>query len=205
MMYKRHVLLIALLLLSGYAFSQAQWGLKAGPGFADMVSRSGHAKESTLLIASFSAGAFADVPLSGAFFLEPQLQLEGKGGKNRLDEGHTRLLYLVLPVDIGYKLRLKKGAVLLGAGPYAGYGLHGRSDATDMNGNELGHSDPFSGIGGLRRLDAGAHVQAAYVIDGHWRAGLQASLGIADLERESQEDRASVHNTAFVLYLGYEF
>ncbi|HEY1166343.1 MAG TPA: outer membrane beta-barrel protein [Chitinophaga sp.] len=88
------------------------------------------------------AGLAADVKLTRNFYLQPQLLVTAKGSKTQIRDvmdpaigsvynasSKIQLLYLELPLNVVCKFRLGPGKLLAGAGPYAAYGVGGKSTA----------------------------------------------------------------------------
>lgn len=195
------------------------FGIKAGPSFSSITSKSEGDKNTSDMLVGIEGGVYANIPIAPQFYIQPSLMYEGKGGKetasgNGTDaEVKTRLNYLTLPIDFLFKPEMPNGsgAWIVGVGPYLGYGISGKSKLSG-NAGETGVStsfDPFKeGLIGdeaaLKRFDAGANVQLGYEMANGFNIGLNANLGLINIAKEGDSDN-STRNTNFGVTLGYTF
>lgn len=175
----------------------ARFGIKAGLNLANekiqgtVFSRKGNT------IASFHGGFVLDAPLSGRFYVQPQLLLTGKGSQDGLI---YRPWYVELPVNLAYKHPVSEQVKIYGAlGPGIGLGVFGTVNDPDNN---------FD-----RNLKFGETTDADYKtvdITGGFELGAevndQIALGIgyrwsfADVTRGSAKVTHKVVNFSFVYF-----
>lgn len=161
----------------------------------------------------FSAGADVAIPLGGGAYLQPGVDFTQKGTET---EGgiKTTLNYIDIPVNFVYKPILGTGNLVLGFGPYVGFGVGGK--VTNPNGTSTGveYRDEFDrAVPGttlqLRKSDAGANFLAGYEFANNLSVNLKAQLGLKDINpdmsNEGTNNQTRYRNTGFGLSLGYRF
>lgn len=204
--------IIILLSAVSNAGAQINFGVKAGPDFSSITTKTtgtaGSRVTSNGLI-GLEAGIYAEIQAASQLVIQPALMYEGKGGKYNLSGGYMqtqRLNYLTLPIDVLYKPEMPNGtgAWYLGAGPYLAYGISGK-----ISDNQTGSGavDPFKDYGNgaqLNRFDAGAHVQLGYEMSTGLNMGLDAMLGLVNISSHGNINNTA-HNTSFALTIGYTF
>src|SRR5688572_28966804 len=71
----------------------------------------------------FNGGVNVEFPLSNGFYLQPGVEYRQKGSE--LSNGNKLTLsYIDIPVNFIYKPTLGAGTMLLGFGPYVGFGVN---------------------------------------------------------------------------------
>ncbi len=152
MIKKRFLLLAALAMFFqiGAAVGQTTFGAKAGLNLSNLSIED--ADDSNLL-PGFHAGLFANLPLGGAFSVQPELVYTQKGSKWESGVGDSEvklnLGYLELPVNLVYNLAPDFDFQL---GPYIGYLLSSKLDSDfdiDLDKDQFNPLD-FGLQGGLR-------------------------------------------------------
>ncbi len=134
------ICLLAIVLLSGtMAFGQTtvntgmRFGILGGVNFQNLNgdNSNGDKLENNMLI-GFHAGVNVLIPIAPEFYFQPGLLFSTKGATNE-DEvlgttftTTTNLSYIELPLNFVYRGALGNGFVLVGFGPYAGYGVGGK-------------------------------------------------------------------------------
>lgn len=193
---------------AGAVFSKPSTELSTGvPGLSfDIKSRTG-----------FSAGLIADIPLGeGGFRFMPELYYVGKGvianasidllGQQIKAESKTNISYIDLPINFAYAIELGGNRLMVGAGPYAGFGLSGKTIATTTaNGvsqEEEENIEFGNGSGQFDRMDFGANFMAAYILNNGLMLKVNYSLGLVNLSNDPDTD---YKNRFFGVSLGYFF
>lgn len=200
--------------------STTTFGIKVGPSFSSMTSKTDGDKETSDMMVGIEGGVYANLPIAPQFYIQPSLMYEGKGGKENYSPTEDvnadikiRLHYLTLPIDFLFKPEMPNGsgAWIIGVGPYFGYGISGKAKVSGNIGNANGSQsyDPFkeSFMGGdadLKRFDAGANVQLGYEMANGFNIGLNANLGLVNIANNGDSDN-SARNTNFGVTLGYTF
>ncbi|HEY8387296.1 MAG TPA: outer membrane beta-barrel protein, partial [Parasegetibacter sp.] len=131
-----------------------------------------------------------------------------KGAKTEGD-AVVNLSYVEIPVNFLYKPMLGAGNMLLGFGPYVGFGIGGKIKPESGNdidiefGNSIDPLDPPT----FRRMDAGANLLAGYEFSNKFSFQINAQLGLVNIAPEvnGSSSQASIKNTGFGLSLGYRF
>jgi hypothetical protein len=193
---------------AGAVFSKPSTELSTGiPGLSfDTKSRT-----------SFFAGAIADIPLGeGGFRFIPELYYVDKGlkanasvdllGQKITAESKTNISYIDLPINFAYAIELGNNRLMVGAGPYAGFGLNGKTVSTiTANGVSEKQDEKVefgNGSGQIDRFDFGANFMAAYVLNNGLMLKVNYSLGLLNLSNDPDTD---YKNRFFGVSLGYFF
>jgi hypothetical protein len=153
----------------------------------------------------WQAGVAADIPLTGRFYLQPQLLVSAKGSRSEAHDldstvywesavsGKHHMMYLELPLNVLYKHPLGAGKLVVGAGPYIAYGLGGKSNMAITNrisGNiersEIkirfkNKTSPGSGYDYYKPLDAGLNFVAGYELGNGLCFNVNYSLGLTNI------------------------
>ncbi|MEZ4771586.1 MAG: porin family protein [Bacteroidia bacterium] len=176
--------------------------------------------ESTLendLIVGFHAGINVQIPIAPEFYFQPGLLFSTKGAKstNALLTSTYHLSYLELPLNLVYKGLLGSGYVMVGFGPYVGYGIGGKVkteggpitlDTPVKFQNVVEVTDPLTVVY-FKPLDVGGNVFAGYELANGIFFQLNTQLGMIKINPEDNRitgsDKTSVKNTGFGLSLGY--
>lgn len=134
-MRKPYIILLALFVFSLCHISvlQAQIGVRAGFNFSTMTGHNVVNSDLNVdLLTGLHAGVLYDVKLSDYFFIQPGLLFSSKGFTEKGTPGPDNYkfkktgYYAEVPINIIYRPSLGKSHLLLGAGPYFGYGVGGR-------------------------------------------------------------------------------
>jgi hypothetical protein len=218
---KRRV--IAFILISMFAlpvlYSQDKgkfgFGVLGGVNFQNINGKdaSGDKLENGLII-GFHGGVKLEIPLVPDFYIQPGLLFSTKGANVNPDGDPLKhkLSYLELPVNFVYKGLLGSGHVMLGFGPYAGYGIAGnvvnddgdKTKITFSNEVELAEvMDPT-----YRPFDMGANIFFGYQLEMGMFFQFNAQLGLIKINPDykplNPEDLAW-KNTGFGVSVGYMF
>ena len=161
------------------------------------------------------------IPVAPEFYFQPGLLFSTKGAKNSYGSltGTYKLSYIELPLNIVYKGSLGKGYVMIGFGPYIGYGIGGKasieSGSTTVESDVVFKSVVETGDNLLtayfKSFDAGGNIFAGFEMAGGLFLQLNAQLGMLKINPEDNRtievysDKLSVKNTGFGLSLGYRF
>lgn len=224
--------------VSGTTTSGLRYGIKAGVNFAT-IALSGddiddEDKDFIKSLTSFQVGAFADIPVSTTFSIQPGLTLSGKGYKTEVDvEGFEsdidfNIMYLEIPVNAVYKI----GGVYLGAGPYAAFAISGKMKGEDNSedfedllarGNNkfsartqglpgqavaVGYDEKLEiGNGAdddVKGTDFGLNFTAGYLLNSGLSIGANYGLGLSNIIPDSEGD-GKAKNRVFSITVGFSF
>ena len=156
----------------------------------------------------FNGGVNVEFPVSKGFYLQPGVEYRQKGSE--LNNGNKLMLsYIDIPVNFIYKPALGMGSMLLGFGPYVGFGINGKvksADGTERKvsfDNEYSLSEPDDLQ--FKKLDAGANFMIGYEFKSKLSAAVKAQLGLIDINPDTNipGDETRYRNTGFGLSLGY--
>lgn len=226
---KRYVLLFLLFLLTTITIAHAQTevSIKAGVHYSNVIfeDASGDRQE-TQFTPGMHAGLSVDVPVSGAFYIQPGLLYSRKGFTQddnwfagAANDFKVSVNYIELPLNVLYKPSLGSGKLLLGAGPYLGYGTGGKWESDepvvigdiihDDHGDVNFKNDVVDGEWGEylygKRWDYGANFTAGYEFFDQFSAQFNIRLGLANLEPDVDGSKpdGTFKNIGFGISLGY--
>lgn len=206
-------LVAAVALFSFAAQAQITFGVRAGVNFQNINGKNttGDKLENGMII-GFNAGANVEIPVADEFYLQPGLLFTTKGAvdKEIASEPKINLSYIELPINLVYKPLLGSGHMLLGFGPYVGYGILGKvkgeTSDTDIDfKSEVEAGDPTD-VAYFKALDAGANLLVGYEFAFNLSFQLNAQLGLLEINPKTEvETDLSQKNTGFGVSLGYRF
>jgi len=186
------------------AKAQTSYGLKAGVNFAKYKISGGNTTYTSDANTSFYITGYADIPFAPSFSVQPGLSLQGKGGKVSagefgLDEdAKDNLMYIEVPVNLVYYVPTgDAGKVFLGAGPYAGFGIHAK--ASKGNYSESGSF----GDAGIKTFDAGLNLLAGYKLTNGFLINAGYGLGLTNMYKDIEG--VTSKNRVFSVGVGYQF
>lgn len=183
--------LVAVALLIGintYAQDKpVTFGVKAGVNLSNV---SGDVDGSKAKV-GFNAGVTLDYGFTSDVYLLTGLELTTKGFKIKDEDGSANLMYLQLPVHVGYKLSIVEDTkIVFHAGPYVAYGIGGKTGGVDSFGKDRFDAFDF-GLG----LGVGAEF-------GKIGVGLGYDFGLVNI---IDAGGANIKNMNAYLTLGYKF
>jgi hypothetical protein len=218
---------LSIVMLTGtMAFGQGtgtRFGILGGVNFQNLNGKDyfGDKLENDMIV-GFHVGVNAQIPIAPEFYFQPGLLFSTKGAKNTIDILGTdftttvNLSYVELPLNFVYKGALGNGFVLVGFGPYVGFGVGGKvkseggsvSDETDIKFQSTVETGDPADVYYLKAFDAGANIFAGYEMAGGLFFQLNAQLGMLNIQPEDKrlpDDKSVIKNTGFGLSLGYRF
>ncbi|GAB3009051.1 hypothetical protein GCM10027051_07240 [Niabella terrae] len=228
------VLLSGLTVLSQQANAQVDVGVRAGFNLSNVTMSSDDPDfeddyDGKTLNPGFHVGVTFDIPVADEFYVQPGALFSTKGYKIKDESDFGKFsftatpFYLEVPVNFLYAPALGTGRLLLGAGPYAAYGLGGRWREKQTD----GESDNYDDKGSLefikdwddqsddedtyaygKPFDFGANLLAGYEFANRLSVQLNAQLGLANIAPElggEIVDNDKIKNVGFGLSLGYKF
>lgn len=162
----------------------------------------------------FSAGVNVAIPLGSGFYVQPGIDFTQKGTETENDI-KTTLHYIDIPVNFVYKPILGTGNLVLGFGPYVGFGVGGKVKNANGTTTDVTFKDEYDAAlpattTQLRRSEAGANLLAGYEFANRLSLNLKAQLGLKDIDPDvpdtgSGNNQTRFRNTGFGLSLGYRF
>jgi opacity protein-like surface antigen len=187
------------------------FGIRAGVNFQNINGKdaSGDNLENDLTT-GFHVGVNAEIPVGSGFYLQPGALYSMKGAEY---EGGTKvkLSYIEVPVNFVYKPILGSGNMLLGFGPYVGFGINGKIEAPNGTETDLDFGSDYNAANPatyFKSFDAGGNLLAGYEFANKLSFQLNAQLGLVKINKENEaitNNKTSWKNTGFGLSLGYRF
>lgn len=189
-------------------------GIHAGVNWFNINGRNAVGTDfNNKLNTGFTAGLDVAIPLGGGSYLQPGIDFKQKGTKD-VNGIKTTLNYIDIPVNYVYRPMLGTGNLVLGFGPYIGFGVGGNVKSTNGASTDVVYSDVFNrtvptGTLQLRRMDAGANFMVGYEFANRLGLNMNAQLGLKDINpdmsNEGTNNQTRYRNTGFGLTLGYRF
>jgi len=224
---KNKLISIVLILVLSASFAVAQtkgqskmsFAVLGGINFQNLNGKNGSGEKlDNDMLMGYHAGVNVQIPIAPQFYFQPGLMFSVKGAKNTYSSitSTTKLNYIEMPLNMVYKASLGNGFVMLGFGPYLGYGIGGKvtttggslsldQDVEFKNVVETGDNltTPY-----YKAFDAGANIFFGYEMAGGLFVQLDTQFGMLNIRPEYKgltTDESSVKNTGFGLSLGYRF
>lgn len=214
---KKFLLLTVSVILSVVTlFAQsARFGVNAGFSFANIIYKDGKEKENTTSKIGLSLGIITDIPIGSNFSFQPGLNFVEKGAEMKETAGTTtfqassRMYYIEAPLNVIYKIPLKKDHVFFGAGPSAAYAFKGKTEYKFSNEIETESGEENIKIGNKDDDDLKPIELAFNIIGGYeFNNGLQI---VANYNRSlnnllpGETENSSLRNSYFGIKIGYMF
>lgn len=221
---KMLVLIATLLFLGSNAYAQDQktsFGVRGGVNFQNITGKDFNGDDLDFgLITGFHLGVSANIPFAPAFYFQPGLLYTTKGGKTESDflgiasSLAYNLSYLEVPLNFLYRPALGNGHLILGFGPYIGYGISGRSRYTISSVSterDIDFTSEYEGLydsDKIRPFDFGANLFFGYEFAIGVVVQINTQLGLTEINPNNttlSNDQSSFKNTGFGLSVGYQF
>lgn len=192
-------IIVSIIALASVAMLNAQTGLglQAGVNFSNITGKN---MDNFKMKTGFQVGANYNIPVADQFVVQPGLNYLQNGYKISTSGGKstTTYSYLQLPVLFQFRPELANGSkVIVGAGPYAAYGIGKIKDKWDEGSVSVSWDDY-----GQEKFDAGAKIVIGYELANGISLNLNGDLGLMKLNKESVN---KPRNTAFGVTVGYRF
>lgn len=218
---KNRIIFVLVALLLSVTIATAQdsgklsFGIIGGVNFQNLNGKdiSGDKLENDMKI-GYHIGANVRIPIAPEFYFQPGILFSTKGAK---DNGNsttytTNLSYVEMPLNLVYKGLLGPGYIILGLGPYVGYGIMGNVKSDDGTNdieftNTVEVSDPLT-VNYYKAFDAGGNLFFGYEMANGISAQMNVQLGMVKINPEYEsisDDKSSIKNTGFGISLGYRF
>jgi hypothetical protein len=218
---KSKVLLLALATTAFSLASKAQisFGVRAGVNFQNINGEDYTGKDLDYdLKTGFHIGVNAEVPVAPDFYVQPGLLFSTKGAKqevaNSSNDIKIKLSYIEVPINVLYKPTLGPGKLLLGFGPYIGFGVGGKYvDAADKDHDikfdgDVKTAEYNSNYYYAKRMDFGGNLLFGYELASKISFQLNAQLGMTKINPKYEfinSEDAKFKNTGFGFSVGYRF
>lgn len=221
------LLTIAVVIILSATITEAQtiengrvtFGILGGVNFQNLTGQ-GHSgdKLANNLLTGYHAGFNIQMPIGPEFYFQPGLLYSLKGAKNTSGALNTttKLSYIEMPLNLVYRGKLGRGYILLGFGPYVGYGIGGKVTTTGGGvtvetdvafQNSVALTDPVLNTY-FKTFDAGGNLFAGYEMASGIFFQFNTQLGMLKNNPENAwfpNDEASIKHTGFGISLGYRF
>ena len=194
-----------------YNAGRTTFGLRAGVNFATINGKDqDDDKLENNINTGFHAGLNAEIPIGTGTYLQPGVLYSQKGAEFDNDS-QLRLNYVEIPVNLVYKPMLGAGRMLLGFGPYVGFGLSGKFKEANGTERDVEFTKNYDINNADKRqykgIDGGANLLAGYEFANKLSFQINAQLGLTQLTpgMSGNESKLKQKNTVFGLSVGYRF
>jgi hypothetical protein len=191
--------------------NKTTFGLRGGVNFQNINGKyqNGDKLQNDLLV-GFHAGVNAEIPVGTGVYIQPGVLYTMKGTKWENSSTKTKLSYIDIPVNLIYKPVLGTGNMLLGFGPYVGFGIGGKVEDGNGNKKDVEFTKTYTSVTTpqYKRIDAGANFLAGYEFSNKLSFQLNAQLGLVDINPKFtnvSNDKTNYRNTGWGVSLGYRF
>lgn len=223
--------LASALFVTASVHAQSNARIQAGVNLANVSVTSGGRVDDANMLTSFQVGIIGDVHVGSIIYFQPGLLYTGKGskvqkgtqGQNGYFKQTFNPRYLEIPANILVKAPLgKESSFFVGAGPYLGIGIGGKSKTegqtllgvqySNDNSIKFSNDDPTTlneeegaGFGIVKRFDYG--VNGTVGLEGKSLVlGVNYGLGLAKLQSGSNSSQDNNNkNRVLSITLGFKF
>lgn len=151
----------------------------------------------------FNAGVTLDYGFTSNIYLLTGLELTTKGFKVDDADASANLMYLQLPVHVGYKLPVTDGTnIVFRAGPYVAYGIAGKTKVVDPDDGQKYKENSFGDKGAFKRFDFGLGFGVGAEF-GKINAGVGCDFGLLNIADTSGGGK--IRNMNVSISVGYKF
>lgn len=187
---------LAAMVTIGTVSAQTTFGIRAGVGMAGIYGKNTDGAENRF---GYHFGVNAEIPIATDLYFQPNVLFANKGAKGSSDGIKIQQIYnyIEVPLNFLYKGEVGSGKVLVGAGPYIGYGV-----GVKMKTGSESETGSFKDAN-LKNLDYGANVLLGWEFSNKLSAQLNAGFGLANIAKESGEVKPK--NIGAGISLGYRF
>ncbi|RRQ46268.1 PorT family protein [Chryseobacterium sp. SC28] len=183
----KKIMLVGAIALFGAMNAQTKFGLKAGGNLSSVSNTEDN--ESKF---GFYGGAFANMPLSASFNIQPELIYSGKGVSfDGAGDPRLNLDYISVPVFFQYEATPQ---FYLEAGPEFSFLI---SAKTKYDGASVDVKDSINGF------DLGIGLGAGYNFTASFGANIRYVAGVTDILKDNEDDAYT--NGVLQLGLTYTF
>lgn len=190
------------------------FGLRAGVNFYTVTGSdaAGNDLENNIRT-GFHGGINAEVPLGASYYLQPGVLFSQKGAEFAQHDEELHVDYVEIPVNFLYKPALGSGRLLLGVGPYVGFGTGGKYEWANGTETDIRFENEVPANGSannfyMRGLDIGTNFLAGYEFTNNFSFQVNGQLGMTNNYPEGSaatSDETKWKNIGFGLSLGYRF
>ncbi len=198
----------------------------AGVGVANWLTENDATSIDNRYTANFYIGALFDFQFSNGWQTETGLTLQHKGyrientGFENYEKKHFRLLYLEIPLLVGYEIPISQVHLTPQIGPYFAFAVLGKNvgystnSLIDKSGNytytrnweNVNIYDNENSKKQYRRFDCGLHFGASLRIFEKIRLGLGYEFGFVNVQRkDSKNNTYKTLNSDFSFHIAYYF
>ncbi len=226
---KIKILILSLCLLNAGTKAQVSFGINAGANLGNIVNKYDGEKDKDVKMApGYIISGDVNIPVGDNLLFQTGLQFEsvhskiesvststfGGGSFKETFSGKSNLGFINVPVKIYYKFPAGESSFMIGAGPYLGIGITGKSKGTSVTETTIGGSttrseEKFdekvkfgSADDEAKRINFGAGVNLALQMANNIKIGAYTNIGLANL---NNSDLTKTKTISFGLTIGYVF
>jgi len=218
---KKTILVIALAVITNTLSAQVSFGVQAGTNIAFGKITYDNTGLPTVFTndpkIGFFGGLLSEIPISRKFAFRPEINFIQKGSKTNTtfsiynDNTKVTLNYIEMPLNVVYKLPVRKGDFFFGLGPSVAFGISGKNVYTNSvtPANNETNNIKFDGKGNnsnyidnLKAFDFGANVIAGYKFGVGVFFKLDYTYNFLDID---PDDTKGYKNRGLNICIGYMF
>ena len=195
---------LSILMLVGFAGAFAQTGLKGGVNLTNLYVDD---IDDENVKVGYHVGIYHEAAITDFLSIQPELLFTSKGAELQYDGflgGSGKYRYNLNYLEVPLLVKLKLAGFNVEAGPYAAFLVGANVTDVDSNGNVQGVTsldrDDFN------QLDFGLSLGTGFDFTGG-RIGARYDFGLNEIDRTNfaGEAASSAKNSAFMLFLGFDF
>jgi Outer membrane protein beta-barrel domain len=222
-------LIIVLCLINLTSKAQVHFGVNAGANMGNIVTKINGKKDAAIKAATgYIISGDVNIPISSNLLVQTGLQFESihnkvntegttSGGGITVKEtfsGKSQISYINIPVKLLYKLPAGNGNFVIGAGPYLGIGLGGKSKSTDITettsgGNttrsvydynakiKFGNADTA-----IKRTNLGVGLNLYYILANNISFSAFSNIGLSNINNQAKYNSKTY---TYGITVGYVF
>ena len=188
---------LAVMATVGTVNAQTTFGVRAGVGLNGLTGKGTDNLDNKF---GWHAGVNLEKRIGNDIYFQPNLLFYAKGSEATIAnvKTSTTLNYLEVPLNFVYKGEVGSGKVLVGLGPYVGYGIGTKSKVGSNS-----TSPSFEDVN-LKKFDLGGNLLLGWEFSNNLSAQLNAGMGFMKINDKQVADY-SPKNIGFGVSLGYRF
>ncbi len=187
---KKALLVLFFAATAGAASAQTQFGLKAGANFATLT---GDDADDAKMKVGLNVGAFARLPISETFKVQPELiySLQGAKFEDEGEEAKFNTSYINVPVMLQYHTA---SGFFAETGPQVGFLATAKAKYEDV---EVDIKDSFKSIDFSWGIGVGYQMASGFGVNARY------NLGLSNIGEEFEGETANVKNSVIQVGVFY--
>jgi len=205
---RKFLFIICFLVISLASNAQFSIGIKAGLNFSEITYNAYNLSIPQNYYTGLQVGIISEIPLCENFYFQPGVFYSQKGSEFLMTGLEVQIspMYVEIPVNGLYKIKLGSKKILLFLGPYIAYAIGGSYNPS-FEYNRAGDIKFGSGENDdLKRLDFGLNLGSGIEFN-NFQISAQYGLGLANLSpsvSDNSEKRVSMISVSLAYLLRFD-